>query len=198
MSMQMNNPKGLILNALPMIVCVGAVAAAIWAGVQSTPRGNGPTLVLHPALTNTPPESTRRALDLVKIPAIAETADPFLRLPSLSEKEQVQVPAALMKITEIHLTTIAEGTNGRYCLVNGKIFSEGKAGEGFTIKEINKEKVVFRTGLEEFSLKPGQQAAVQGEHLVPLEIVLPATSVGDSEEPKALAPIMVPPANGTD
>lgn len=166
MSMPVNNIRSLVLAGLPLILGTGAIALAVWTGLQTRPLPAGSGVTLHQALNNLPPELSAVISEENTPKKTQEGEDPFFRP---QQKKPTQRVEQSINLEEVHLTTIARGNNGRYCLINGRIFYEGEEGSGFTITHIAPDKVYFETTFETFSLVPGQKVALEAGMLVPME-----------------------------
>lgn len=92
----------------------------------------------------------------------------------------------MTNLEEIHLTTIAQGKQGRYCIVNGEIFQEKQAGKSFIVEKIAPGQVDFQTSLESFFLLPGQKTAIQAGKRLPLEKVAVSAPLPLDEKQTAL------------
>lgn len=166
MSMQITHMRSLLQLSLPPLLLVCSISLAIWKGLQTTPLPAGSQLVLHQTLTNAPP----------KLPEIKQNSakqsgsDPFFR-DNKEVNAELKAISQMTNLEEIHLTTIAQGKQGRYCIINGEIFHEKQGGKGFIVDQIAGNKVDFQTSFESFILMPGQRAAIQSGKLVPLDKV---------------------------
>ena len=159
---------------LPLLLFIGSASLAVWQGYRIIPLPVGDQLVLHHSLTNMPPEIAISA-ERQSLPKQVDK-DPFFRTADARHEELTAI-ADLTNLEEIHLTTIAQGKQGRYCIVNGEIFHEKQQGKSFTIEKIAQEQVDFQTSRQSFVLFPGQRAAIKSGTLVPLEKV--AVNVSD-------------------
>jgi len=170
--MPINHMRSMLQLALPLLLLVGSASLAIWQGCRITPLPAGSQLVLHQTLATMPPEISEVSQPLQK----QARKDPFFRQ---SDNIHGELPtiAEVANLEEIHLTTIAQGKQGRYCIVNGEIFHENQQGKRFTVEKITQEQVDFQTSRQSFVLLPGQRAAIQSGKLVPLEKVAVNTSV---------------------
>ena len=171
MSMQINHMRSVLQLALPLLLLIGSSSLAIWQGCRITPLPVESQLVLHDSLTSMPPEVSAESRPVPKHVG----KDPFFRIADGSDKELTAI-VDVANLEEIHLTTIAQGKQGRYCIVNGEIFHERQQGKGFTVEKITQEQVDFQTSRQSFALLPGQRAAIQSGKLVPLEKVAINTS----------------------
>lgn len=179
MSKQLNQSHSLLLAALPLIILVCSTGLAGWQGVQSHPLVIGSYPRLHQSITNLPVDMNSKATEKQQAISRQNLTDPFFRYRKpMPEKNVVKV----MNLEEIQLTTIAQGENGRYCIVNGKIFHENQSGKGFIVKKISREKVAFQTSLDNFSLLPGQKTAVQAGKQVPVKKMTKTSQPALNEE----------------
>ncbi len=181
MSMQVNHIRHLLQAALPLLFLIGSVSLATWSGLQSTTFPTGTRLVLHHALTTMPPALSEMGQETNQTLADHVGSDPFFRNLKKGTGETLN-NQEIANLEEIHLSTIAQGKQGRYCIINGKIFHEGQEGKGFIVKEIAKGQVVFQTSLQNFPLIPGQKAAIQAGRLVPMEKEAIATQLSHQKQ----------------
>lgn len=179
MSMPVNHIRSLLLTVLPLLLGVIAVGIAVWLGVQTKPLSAGSGLTLHQALTNLPSQSVTDDVGVQNQLEQFQGIDPFFRL----KKEIIPTKGVEQEVTleELHLSSIAEGKGGRYCLLNNQIYHEGQTGKGFKITQISPNRVHFTTSVESFTLVPGQKAAIEGGKLVPFEKELTKISASPSE-----------------
>ena len=168
MSMQVNHLRHLLQASLPLIFLVGSLSLATWSGLQATQLFTGSDLVLHQALTTMPQTLSAIGHKTGQTLAGHSGSDPFFRNLKVVTRE-VLTSQEIANLEEIHLSTIAQGKQGRYCIVNGTVLHEGQVEKSFIVREIAKGQVVFQTSLEIFSLIPGQKAAIQAGRLVPIE-----------------------------
>lgn len=166
MSMQINHMRSVLQLALPLLLLIGSAGLAVWQGCRVAPLPIDNQLVLHQSLTNIPPAMAAESRPLVKDVG----KDPFFRTAQGPDAEGTPI-VDMANLEEIHLTTIAQGKQGRYCIVNGEIFHEKQQGKSFTVTQIAQEQVDFQTSRQSFFLLPGQRAAIQAGKLVPLEKV---------------------------
>lgn len=166
MSMPISHMRNLLQLALPLLVLVTSTALALWQGYQPPALPLGSSLVLHQSLVRMPAEPAAVSRPLPQVGG----KDPFWRTVEAPPYDLSTV-VETANLEEIHLTTIAQGKQGRYCIVNGEIFNEKQQGKSFTIETISPDQVSFRTSRQSFVLFPGQRAAIQAGVLVPLEKV---------------------------
>jgi hypothetical protein len=168
MSMPVNNIRATVLAGLPLILLVVAVCVVVWLNTKSTPFSTGTRLHVHQALMNIPEEDTTAQLKKFLPQIISTGRDPFFRPATPQPLDPVKTDHTPITaiLQEIHLTTIAQGKIGNYCLVNGKIYHEGQQGEGFTVGKINEREVVFSTPLQTFNLKPGKKVTLESGKLI--------------------------------
>ena len=168
MSMPVNNIRASVLAGLPLLLLVVAVCIAVWLNTKSRPFSTGSRLHVHQALMNIPEEDTTAQLKSFLPKVMSSGRDPFFRPATPQPLDPVKIdnnPITAV-LQEIHLTTIAQGKIGNYCLVNGKIYHEGQQGEGFTVEKINEREVVFSTPLEIFSIVPGKKVTLESGKLI--------------------------------
>lgn len=169
MSMPVNHVRSLLLAALPIILGICALALGAWLGLQSKQMPTGSSVMLHQALSNLPPGTGTSDDNLSASSAPSFGKDPFFRpLPKLPPATTAE-PSEPIALEELHLTTIAQGKVGKYCLISGRIYHEGQAGNGFLITEIAPGKVHFETTIASFTLVPGQKIALESGKPVPIE-----------------------------
>lgn len=166
MPMSVNHTRSLFFAGLPLILGCCALGVAIWLGIQPQSLPTGSALMLHQALSNLPAESETSRENLLASIKGFTGMDPFFRPPP---KEPMVVASEPVALEELHLTTIAQGIDGKYCLISGRIYHEGQAGNGFLIKKIQPEKVYFETNLATFTLQPGQKVALESGKPIPIE-----------------------------
>ncbi len=163
MSMSIKKYQNILLSGLPVILLLIAVGLVAWKTMQVEIIPTGSRLTLHQAFRNVqernalPADSVKPAQD--KKPA---ARDPFFRhkIPVKEEFQPVNIKENY-KLVEITLTTIAQGTRGNYCMVNGKIFHEGQTGDGFSVEKIESDRVIFSTSGESFVVEPGQKLILE-------------------------------------
>ena len=170
MSIQINHIRSVLLVSLPLLLLVVSVCFATWEGLQSTPFFSESRLMLHQALIKMPPEPS----EISKTSPERSGSDPFFHNPAEVDGA-VKGILEMTNLEEIHLTTIAQGKQGRYCIVNGEIFHEKQAGKSFIVDKIAQGQVDFQTNLESFFLLPGQKTAIQAGKRVSLEKVAVST-----------------------
>jgi hypothetical protein len=168
MSMPVNNIRASLIAGLPLLLLVVAVSVVIWLNTNSKPFPTGSRLRVHQALMNIPEEDTAKQLGKFLPNTIFTGRDPFFRppVPQPLDLEKTGSTSETAVLQEIHLTTIAQGKIGSYCLVNGKIYQEGQQGEGFTVGEITEREVVFSTPAQTFSLAPGKKVTLESGKLL--------------------------------
>ncbi|TKB08223.1 hypothetical protein [Desulforhopalus sp. IMCC35007] len=168
MSMPVNNIRASVLAGLPLLLLVVAVCVAVWFNSKSRPFSTGTRLHVHQALMNIPEEDTTAQLKSFLPKVMSAGRDPFFRPATpqpLDPVETVDNPITAI-LQDIHLTTIAQGKLGNYCLINGKIYHEGQQGEGFTVEKINEREVVFSTPIQTFHLAPGKKVTLESGKLI--------------------------------
>lgn len=166
MSMPVNNMRTMFFSSLPLLLLIVLTSIVIWQLTKSTPFSTGRRLAVHQALQNLPSTDMDKRLAELLPQDMFAGRDPFFRnsapQPATSSKVTGTDKAeATADLQEIHLSTIAQGTSGRYCLINGNIFNEGRRGNGFTVKAIEAGLVVFSTPVQTFSLQPGQKVTLE-------------------------------------
>lgn len=165
MPMPVNNIRPMLLSPLPLVVLVVSVCVVIWLLTETTPLATGKRLSVHHALQNIPEKDIGKYLSEL-IPASTFTGkDPFFRSPTPQKLEPATSTEAIdttAELREIHLTTIARGKLGSYCLVNGNIYHEGRKGDGFTVELISPGEVIFSTPAQTFTLVPGKKVTLEG------------------------------------
>lgn len=162
MSMPVNNIQPKVLAALPLVVLVVLSCAVIWQLTLTEPLSITRRLAVHQALQNIPTNEIEKHLAELMPEQLFTGKDPFFR-------GQAPAPISLTTTTDqklatnlqdIHLTTIAWGKSGRYCLINGNFYTEGTQGDGFTVDYIEADHVIFSTPYQTFHLSPGQKVTL--------------------------------------
>lgn len=149
------NYQKLAPSALPLIVLAAAVGAAVYFAMQSPPLPPPRPIILHPAITRLPIGELKIRTENQKQLA---GHDVFFRskaiLPPEADIPLINSPA---HVAEVHLTSIAGGTAGKYCIVNSTFFLEGEKGDTFTVQNIAPDHVTFTAGETTFTLVPGEK-----------------------------------------
>lgn len=168
MSMPVNNIRSNVLAALPLVLLAVTAAIAIWLLAQGQPFATGKRLAVHQALQNIPAKD--RTAHLPELLSEMYTGrDPFFR--SVVVQKQALQPIegnreTVADLQEISLTTVAQGLQGRYCLINGNIYHEGLRGNGFTVEQIQPDRVTFSTPVQTFTLQPGKKVTLEGGRII--------------------------------
>lgn len=170
MSMPVNNiqPKG--LAALPLALLIMLSGAVIWQLTQTEPLAITRRLAVHHALQNIPEAEIKERLKELMPEHLFTGKDPFFRGPTPAPTSRATTGKEVTaNLQDIHLTTIAQGKSGRYCLINGNFYTEGSQGEGFKVDYIETDYVVFSTPFQTFQLSPGQKISLaDGKILTPI------------------------------
>lgn len=168
MSMPVNNIRAIVIAGLPLLLLAVAVSVVVWLNTKSKPFPTATRLGIHQALMNIPEEETAEQLRNYLTKSVFSGKDPFFRPPTPEplDPEKISAPSRTSVLYEIHLTIIAQGSLGNYCLVNGKIYHEGQQGEGFRVKAIREGDVVFSTSAQTFSLRPGKKVTLESGKLL--------------------------------
>ena len=163
MSMPINNLKTMALTSLPLVLLIVLTGVIIWQLTQVLPFETGRRLSVHQALQNIPSGDIEKRLAELLPKDMFAGKDPFFRSspPKTSNPKQSEDVATSTDLQEIHLTTIAQGKSGRYCLINGTIYNEGQSGEGFTVIQIDPQHVLFSTPAQTFTLQPGKKITLE-------------------------------------
>ncbi len=154
------NYRRLFPAALPLLVLAAAVGAAVWFGMESEKLPRPLSLHLHPALEMLPAEESEHPDDTAK--AIAREL--FYRPAEVTEEKTEEEPQQLdrhVRLTEVTLSSIAEGGNGTFCIVNGDFYLEGTGSDLFTVRRIDTDRVEFTSGETTFTLRPGEKYLVE-------------------------------------
>lgn len=165
MPMPVNNIRPMLLSPLPLVVLVAGVCVVIWLLVQTKHLPTGRRLPVHQALQNIPEKDIERHLSELITTSMFSGKDPFFRSQTPQQLEPRTTAEAIdttADLREIHLTTIAHGKLGSYCLVNGNIYHEGRKGDGFMVELISPGEVVFSTPAQTFTLIPGKKVTLEG------------------------------------
>ena len=170
--MPINNVKTMALTSLPLVLLIVLTGIIIWQLTQIVPLKTGRRLSVHNALQNIPTGDIEKRLAELLPEDMFAGKDPFFRSspPKAPNPQQNKDVAVKTDLQEIHLTTIAQGKSGRYCLINGIIYNECQSGEGFTVQQIDPHHVVFATPVQTFTLEPGKKITLEkGRILVPVK-----------------------------
>ena len=183
MSMPVNNIRASAIAGLPLLILAVAVSIAVWFNTSTKPFPTGSRLSIHQALMSIPEEDTADQLKNLVPQALFTGRDPFFRPPAAQPLEPVKADtiAGTAVLQEIHLTTIAQGNRGNYCLINGRIYNEGQQGEGFTVGEITDREVFFTTPVQTFSLIPGNKVTLESGKLLNREDKNTETGVNNQD-----------------
>jgi len=171
--MPVNNVKTLALTSLPLVLLTVLICIIIWQLTLAKPFSTGRRLSVHHALQNIPTDDDIKKRFAELFPDnMSSGKDPFFRS-SQAQATAARQPEGVQTGTdfqEIHLTTIAQGNTGRYCLINGTIYNEGHSGDGFTVERIAPDHVLFSTPVQTVALQPGQKITLEkGRILTPVK-----------------------------
>lgn len=172
MSMPVNTIRSNMFAALPLVLLALATSFAIWLSAQGKPVATRQRLAVHQALQNIPEKDGVIYLAENRPDEIYSGRDPFFRNPAV----QKQVPEPVTDnserapdLQEIKLTTVARGLQGKYCLINGDIYHEGRRGKGFTVERIQPDRVTLSTPVQTFTLQPGKKITLEGGRILTAE-----------------------------
>lgn len=160
------------LTSLPLVLLTVLVSLVIWQLTESKPLPTGRRLTVHQALQNIPNSDIDKQLAELLPEDMFTGRDPFFRsaAPQPPTPNTTNTLETATGLQEVHLTTIAQGTSGRYCLINDSIYSQGSGGNGFIVQKIEPGYVVFSTSSQTFTLKPGQKITLEnGKILSPID-----------------------------
>ncbi|MFT5700356.1 MAG: hypothetical protein ACI8ZB_003230 [Desulforhopalus sp.] len=168
MPLPVNNIRSIVLALLPLVLLTMAVSVVIWAITQTQPLPTGHRLAMHQALQNIPENEMADQLRELLPRTMFKGRDPFFRPPTAQplNPDNTSNKTETAALQEIHLTTIASGKRGNYCLINGKIYHEGQKGLGFTVALINQNEVIFSTPVQNFTLSPGKKVTLEAGKLL--------------------------------
>ena len=169
MSMPVNNIQSNVLAALPLVLLAVTAAIAIWLLTQGQPFATGQRLAVHQALHNIPAKDSATHLAELTPKDMYTGRDPFFRSPAVQKQALQPLEGnreTAADLQEIFLTTVAEGLQGRYCLINGDIYHEGHIGNGFTVEQVQTDRVTFSTPVQTFTLQPGKKVTLEGGRIL--------------------------------